>query len=76
MKENQSNDLSVREYGEVYPVTIVRHTNGRLCIRAVNEGGNNEVLLDAGDLLKALEMPSLVSAAISMPYVEGITRAE
>lgn len=57
----------VREYCENYPVELVRNeqTNGRPGIRALNEGGNNEVLIDLFDLLEWLqrELPGTIEAA-------------
>lgn len=41
----------VREYTEEYPVELVNH-RGRLCVRAVNEGGNNETLVDVWDVIE------------------------
>lgn len=42
----------VREYGEMYPVQLIRHPdNGRLVIRAINEGGYNSVDIDLWDIL-------------------------
>ena len=45
--------FGVREHTEGYPVELVRQagTDGRLIIRACNEGGNNETLVDLWDLI-------------------------
>lgn len=44
---------NVREYGEGYGVELVcsRETKFRLSVRAKNEGGNNDTLVDLYDLL-------------------------
>lgn len=49
----------VREHSEEYGVELVRDdeiygTHGRLCIRAQNEGGNNETLVDLWDVIEWL----------------------
>lgn len=45
--------VGVREHAEGYGVELARHaeTGGRLCVRARNEGGNNETLIDLRDLV-------------------------
>lgn len=48
----------VREHGEGYDVELVREpiTQGRLSIRARNEGGNNDTLVDLWDLIDWLRL--------------------
>ncbi len=43
----------MKEHAEGYPVELVRQadTAGRLIVRARNEGGNNETLVDLWDLI-------------------------
>lgn len=50
--------LGVREYGEGYDVELIcgASTNGRLSIRAKNEGGNNDTLVDLWDLIEWLQL--------------------
>jgi len=47
----------VREHGEGYGVELVREptAHGRLSIRARNEGGNNDTLVDFWDLIDWLQ---------------------
>lgn len=49
---------NVEEYAEGYEVELVRGaaTHGRLSIRARNEGGNNETLVDLWGLLDYLRL--------------------
>ncbi len=43
----------VREYGEQYSVALTTdEKTERLCVVAVNEGGNNSTWVDLEDLLK------------------------
>ena len=52
--------LGVREHTEGYPVSLVQDpTNNRLSIRAVNEGGNNETVVDLWELLEYLRLGPL-----------------
>ena len=47
----------VREHGEEYPVELAHAPRAsRLCIRARNEGGNNDVFVDLFDLLEFLRL--------------------
>ncbi len=50
--------FGVREHTEEYPVELVRRaeTDGRLSVRARNEGGNNETLIDLWDLVDWLRL--------------------
>lgn len=50
----------VREYIDGEPVELVRH-QGRICIRAMNEGRNNETLVDLMDLLQCLDLGPLLT---------------
>lgn len=47
----------VREYGEGYAVelAVTPETNGRVCVRAFNEGHNGITLVDLLDLLEWLK---------------------
>ncbi len=62
----------VREYAEGYGVELVRQdaTGGRLSIRARNEGGNNETLIDLWDLVDWLRLgpePGRTDSGFSLP---------
>lgn len=50
--------VGVKEYAEGYDVELVRQaiTGGRLSVRARNEGGNNETLVDLWDLIDWLRL--------------------
>lgn len=51
--------VKIREYSERYPVELVVH-HSRLCLRATNEGGCNDVIIDLLDICDAL--PALLTA--------------
>ena len=47
----------VREHSERYPVELIDESeSGRLVIRAKNEGGNNETLIDLWDTIEWLRL--------------------
>ena len=54
----------VREYSERYPVTL-RQRKDRLCLRAENEGQNNEVLIDLDDLIEWLHTNGYVAKSLN-----------
>ncbi len=55
-------DVTIREYAEEENVEVVMHKNGRLVIRAINEGGYNFTAVDLLDLLTwvKVNMPELL----------------
>lgn len=53
----------VREYGDREPVEIWNNSEGRLIIRAYNEGGNNSTDVDLIDLLEWAKQSPIVTAA-------------
>jgi hypothetical protein len=49
--------IGVTEHTEGEGVAIVRSPrSGRLCVRAINEGGNNETMVDVFELLDCLRL--------------------
>jgi hypothetical protein len=47
----------VREHGEHDPVSLViEPESGRMCIRALNEGGNRDTFVDLWDLVEYLRV--------------------
>ena len=68
--------VGVEEYSEGYAVELVRQgaTHGRLSIRARNEGGNNETLVDLWGLLDYLRFgpeSGRVDAGFRLPVAES-----
>lgn len=50
-KEKGEIMIGVKEYCEEFAVYLVEHINDRMCVRAYNEGGYNQVNIDFYDLL-------------------------
>ncbi len=68
--------ISVVEHGEGYPVELVRsaETHGRLSIRARNEGGNNDTLVDLWGLVDYLRLgpeSGRTAAGFRLPMTES-----
>jgi hypothetical protein len=56
MKNSSNLTLTgLRESTEGFEIELVSDGRKRLCIRALNEGGNNETLVDLWDLLDWLK---------------------
>lgn len=55
MKEIEIKMEGVKEYGENYPVVLTK-SDGRMVIRAINEGGHNATEVDFEQLIQWLKI--------------------
>ena len=68
----------VEEHTEGYTVEVVRDTegSGRLCVRARNEGGNNETLVDLWGLVEGLRLGPLSDFHQAFNVLARLVRSE